>query len=243
MVNKIKYLAIIIFLLSCGTTKNLRPLHYNKPIPSFKQAISFRRTPYIEIKYKNEYIQYNENYKKIQYYSNVEKRINVIILLPTQCLYDGFMIQGDDQFRNDIIESLFLLEKNCLEEYDTIRNGIIDDKNTYHKGISIIRQSKDHPVKANKKANEVLLGTQRLKEKTDKDYYKLLAASIAGEGYRLIYWDEWGPLPAWWDKKEGIKLQYRVLKKLKASSSKLEQMEKALEQQDEDLFYRRLHEE
>ncbi len=66
--------------------------------------------------------------------------------------------------------------------------------------------------------------------------------AVAAEGYRLIYWDEWGPLPEWWNKKEGIKLRYRVLKKLEASNSKLRHLEKALNEEDENVFFRKLYE-
>jgi len=75
----------------------------------------------------------------------------------------------------------------------------------------------------------------------DEDYHKNIAASIASEGYRLIYWDEWGPLPEWWNKKEGVKIKYRVLKKLSASDSLLDPLEDALNEEDENIFYEKLY--
>lgn len=227
----------------CATAKkNYVPLHHHKPIPTLEQKVNTNRASYVKNKNENEYIEYSKDPLEIKYYSTADKKTNIIDLMPDQCIYDVFIIQGEGWFRRDAIKSLYMLQNKCREEYDTIRNGILDEKNIYHKGINLIEQSKDYPTCAQKENGAVLIGTQDLEKKQDKDYHKILASAIASEGYRLIYWDEWGPLPEWWNKKEGIKLRYRVLKKLEASNSELRHLEKSLDEEDEEIFFRKLHE-
>jgi len=242
-VSKFKYLIILFFLFKCASpVKNYTHLHYHKPIPTTEKEVDITRAFYVKIRNKNEYIEYSKDYPAVKYYSNVDKKTNIISLKSNRCIYDGFIIEGEDWFRMDIIKALCIMENKCREEYDTIRNGIIDEEDNYHKGIRLIRQSRDYPTRALKETDEILLGKQDFKERQDEDFYKIIAAVIAGEGYRLIYWGEWGPLPAWWDKKEGIKLQHRVLKKLDASYHRLKHLEEALDEQNEEIFYQRLHE-